>query len=69
MPLPDSFNLAIGFDSATSLLSGWLLMLAAMMPPLVAGPLGHVQERSFARRRLRAMSLFVIGYLAVWTFT
>jgi predicted metal-binding membrane protein len=50
----------------TSLLSGWLLMLAAMMPPLVAGPLRHVRERSFASRRLRAMSLFVIGYAAVW---
>src|SRR5689334_21239144 len=51
---------------STSLLSGWLLMLAAMMPPLVAGPLRHVRERSFASRRVRAMSLFVIGYAAVW---
>jgi predicted metal-binding membrane protein len=59
MPLVDSFN-------PTQLVSGWLLMLAAMTPPLIAAPLRHVRERSFARRRARAMFLFVIGYGAVW---
>src|SRR5262245_4692554 len=66
MPLSDSFNLAFVFNSAAPLASGWLLMLAAMTPPLVVGPLRHVRERSFARRRARAMFLFVIGYGAVW---
>jgi predicted metal-binding membrane protein len=51
-PLADSFN--------------WLLMLAVMTPPLIVAPLRHVRERSFARRRARAMLLFVIGYGAVW---
>jgi predicted metal-binding membrane protein len=37
-----------------------------MTPPLIAVPLRHVRERSFARRRARAMFLFVIGYGAVW---
>ena len=59
MPLVDSFNL-------TQLASGWLLMLAAMTPPLIVAPLRHVRERSFAHRRVRAMVLFVIGYGAVW---
>jgi predicted metal-binding membrane protein len=59
MPLVNSFNL-------TQLASGWLLMLAAMTPPLIAAPLRHVRERSFAHRRVRAMVLFVIGYGAVW---
>src|SRR5262245_34264267 len=59
MPTVDSFNL-------TQLVAGWLLMLAAMTPPLIAAPLRHVRERSFAHRRVRAMSLFVIGYWAVW---
>jgi predicted metal-binding membrane protein len=58
MPLVDLFNPA-------QLASGWLLMLAAMAP-LIAAPLRHVRERSFARRRARAMVLFVIGYAAVW---
>jgi predicted metal-binding membrane protein len=52
MPLADSFN--------------WLLMLAVMTPPLIAAPLRHVCERSFAHRRARALFLFVIGYGAVW---
>src|SRR6185312_14385511 len=52
MPLADSFN--------------WLLMLAVMTPPLIVAPLRHVRERSFTRRRARAMFLFVIGYGAVW---
>jgi predicted metal-binding membrane protein len=59
MPLSDSSNL-------TQLVSGWLLMLAAMTPPLIVAPLRHVRERSFAHRRARAMFLFVIGYGAVW---
>src|SRR5262245_56191726 len=58
MPLSDSFNLA--------LVSSWLLMLAAMTPPLIVVPLRHVRERSFAHRKARAMFLFVIGYGAVW---
>jgi predicted metal-binding membrane protein len=41
-------------------------MLAAMMLPVVAAPLRHVRDRSFARRRARAMLLFILGYFAVW---
>lgn len=66
MLLSDSLNLAFVFNSAAPLASGWLLMLAAMTPPLVVGPVRHIRERSFARRRARAMFLFVIGYGAVW---
>jgi predicted metal-binding membrane protein len=66
IPPPDSFNLAFVLNSPAQLASGWLLMLAAMTPPLIIAPLRHVRERSFAHRRVRAMSLFVIGYGAVW---
>ncbi|HET7911837.1 MAG TPA: DUF2182 domain-containing protein [Pseudolabrys sp.] len=66
MPLSDSFNRAFVFNSPAQLASGWLLMLAAMMLPLIVAPLKHVRERSFAHRRVRAMFLFVIGYGAVW---
>ncbi|MFD2719554.1 DUF2182 domain-containing protein [Hymenobacter monticola] len=44
----------------------WALMLVAMMLPTLVAPLCHVHSRSFARRRARAMSLFVLGYGAVW---
>ncbi len=66
MPLSASFDLALVFNSPAKLASGWALMLAAMMLPLVAAPLRHVHDRSFVRRRARAMLLFVLGYFAVW---
>lgn len=44
----------------------WALMLIAMMAPMLAAPLYHIQISSFARRRLRSMALFVFGYGAVW---
>jgi predicted metal-binding membrane protein len=65
-PLSVSFDLALVFNSPAKLASGWTLMVAAMMAPLVVAPLRHVRDRSFARRRTRAMLLFVAGYMAVW---
>jgi predicted metal-binding membrane protein len=67
MPLSASFDLALILNSPAKLASGWALMLAAMMLPLVVAPLRHVRDRSFARRHARAMLLFVLGYFAVWT--
>jgi predicted metal-binding membrane protein len=66
IPLSVSFDLALLVNSPARLASGWALMLAAMMLPVVAAPLRHVRDRSFARRRGRAMLLFVLGYFAVW---
>jgi predicted metal-binding membrane protein len=66
VPLSVSFDLALVFNSPALLASGWALMVAAMMSPLIIAPLRHVRDRSFARRRARAMLLFVAGYLAVW---
>lgn len=66
VPLTESFDLALLFNSPAQLASGWALMLAAMVPPLIIAPLRHVHDRSFARRRGRVMLLFVAGYAAVW---
>jgi predicted metal-binding membrane protein len=66
VPLSVSFNLAVVFNSPAQLASGWALMVVAMMSPLVVAPVRHVRDRSFARRRARAMLLFVAGYMAVW---
>jgi predicted metal-binding membrane protein len=41
-------------------------MLAAMMVPLLIAPVRHIHNSSFARRRVRAIALFVAGYAAVW---
>jgi predicted metal-binding membrane protein len=66
MPPLASFDLALLFTSPARLASCWAVMLAAMMLPVIAAPLRHVRYRSFARRRARAMLLFVLGYFAVW---
>jgi predicted metal-binding membrane protein len=66
VPLSVSFDLALLFNSPARLAAGWALMVAAMMAPLIVAPLQHVRDRSFARRRARAMLLFVAGYLTVW---
>jgi predicted metal-binding membrane protein len=63
---PVSLDLALLLNSPAQLASGWALMVAAMMSPLVIAPLRHVHDRSFARRRARSMLLFVAGYAAVW---
>jgi predicted metal-binding membrane protein len=65
-PLSVSFDLALVFNAPAKLAWGWALMLAAMMSPLLIAPLRHVRDRSFARRRARAMLLFVAGYAAAW---
>jgi predicted metal-binding membrane protein len=65
-PLSVSFDLALMLNSPAQLASGWALMIAAMMSPLLVAPLRHIRERSFARRRARAVLLFVAGYGLMW---
>jgi predicted metal-binding membrane protein len=49
-----------------SLVARAALMFAAMMVPLSGAPVRHVRDRSFARRRPRAVALFVAGYTLPW---
>ncbi|MDB5584773.1 MAG: rane protein [Bradyrhizobium sp.] len=53
-------------NGATDLLSGWAIMLLAMMPPLVSAPVNHVLASSLPRRRLRSVSVMLVGYGALW---
>jgi predicted metal-binding membrane protein len=66
LPLAVSFDLALLTNALPQLAFGWLLMVVAMMLPLAAAPLQHVRERSFARRQVRAMLLFIAGFVALW---
>jgi predicted metal-binding membrane protein len=52
---------------ASRTFGSWMLMMAAMMSPLVIAPTQHVHNRSFSRRRGRAVLLFLVSYGAVWT--
>jgi predicted metal-binding membrane protein len=54
-------------SQAASLTAGSALMFAAMMAPLLGAPVRHVRDRSFVRRRLRGILLFVGGYASLWT--
>lgn len=65
-PLPASLGLLLAHDPLALLALNWALMLVAMMAPLLIAPIRHVRDRSFARRRLRAIVLFVAGYGLVW---
>lgn len=49
-----------------ALMTGWSIMLVAMMPPLLAAPIAHVRQSSLVRRRARAVAGFAAGYAAVW---
>jgi predicted metal-binding membrane protein len=48
-------------------MTSWEIMLAAMMSPLLAGPMRFICDRSFACRRARELTFFVVGYIAIWT--
>lgn len=56
----------VALNSPLRMVGEWMLMLAAMMPLLLIGPIGHVARSSLARRRGRAVSMFVSGYFTVW---
>jgi predicted metal-binding membrane protein len=56
----------LAMNPISSLTGGWALMLVAMMSPTLITPIRHILKRSFKRRRARSVTLFVIGYAAIW---
>jgi predicted metal-binding membrane protein len=63
---PASLPLLLAMKPLFSLLAGWALMLVAMMSPTLIAPICHIIARSFRRRHARSVTLFVIGYAAIW---
>ncbi|TYC62336.1 DUF2182 domain-containing protein [Rhodobacterales bacterium] len=59
--------LILAFNSPWLLVADWLVMLAAMMPMLLAAPIAHVRRCSLRGRAGRATLLFCLGYCAIWT--
>jgi predicted metal-binding membrane protein len=43
------------------------MMVVAMMTPTLSGPMLHLWHRSLARHRWRAIGLFMMSYLLIWT--
>jgi predicted metal-binding membrane protein len=58
---------AADLGSPLALLTGWPLMLIAMMAPLLIRALRHVYARSLPRRRWRAVTLLTAAYAATWS--
>ena len=71
-PVAESGASLVSFDSLLamgplfSLAAVWALMLVAMMSPPLISPVRHILKRSFKRRRARSVTLFVVGYAAIW---
>jgi len=55
-------TMGLGF---VAFVGAWILMMAAMMLPAVA-PFASFYAQAFSERRVRRLSHFVSGYLAVW---
>jgi predicted metal-binding membrane protein len=61
-----SVELLLTFNPPWMLAVGWVLMIAAMTPPLLVTSLRYVGDHSFARRRKRIMTLYCAGYMTAW---
>jgi len=61
-----SLQMLLTMNPISSLAAGWCLMLIAMMLPTLIAPIRHIIERSFNRRRIRSVTLFLIGYAVIW---
>lgn len=61
---PSARWLTAGWIQSTS--GGWLLMIVAMMGPMTLPAIVHIRISTFANRRRRAVSLFVLGFMAAW---
>ncbi|HEV7474162.1 MAG TPA: DUF2182 domain-containing protein [Pyrinomonadaceae bacterium] len=63
---PASFRMLLAMNPVSSLMAGWAVMLVAMMSPTLIAPISHILERSFKSRRARSVTIFVLGYAAIW---
>jgi predicted metal-binding membrane protein len=66
-PSQTSFQMLLEMNPISSLLTGWILMVIAMMLPKLILPIRYIYSRSIDRRRLRSALLFVFAYLGVWS--
>lgn len=63
---PASLSMLLAMNPPSAIAAGWALMLVAMMSPLLIPAVHHIRFTSLARRRLRSIACFVVGYGAVW---
>lgn len=59
-------TMSLEVNPISSRVTGWGLMVIAMMLPKLIVPIHGIYERSFKRSRLSSALLFVFGYITVW---
>jgi predicted metal-binding membrane protein len=65
-PSAASLQMLLEMNPVSSLLTGWGLMVVAMMFPKLIMPIQYICARSLKRRRFWSALLFVFGYVGVW---
>lgn len=65
-PSAASLRMLLVMNPPGAQLTGWALMVVAMMLPKLTGPIQDIRSQSLRRQRVPSALLFAIGYLAVW---
>ena len=65
-PSAASLKMLLDMNPLSSQLTGWGLMVIAMMLPKLIVPVQEIYARSFKRYRFLSALLFVLGYTTVW---
>jgi len=65
-PSRASLQMLLVMNPVSSLLTGWTLMVLAMMLPKLILPIQYIYGRSLKRRRFWSALLFVSGYAGTW---
>lgn len=65
-PSGASMQMLLAMNPVLPLLSGWILMVVAMMLPTLIQPIRYICARSFVRRRLASAAVFAGAYFGVW---
>jgi len=65
-PSTASLQMLLFMNPTSSLLTGWGLMVVAMMLPKLIMPVCYIYVKALKRRRLISALLFIFGYVGVW---
>lgn len=66
-PSAASLSMLLAMNPFSDLMTGWVLMVFAMMLPKLITPIHFIYQRSLKRKRFFAAMLFVLGYGVIWT--
>ena len=65
-PSAASLKMLLDMNPPLAQLTGWMLMVIAMMLPKLIVPVQHIYAQSFRDRRFWLSLVFIFGYTAVW---